>query len=44
MIAMPGKIAWLMASLINATPRSTKKMPGNTQATATKQAIIRISN
>ncbi len=36
---IPNKIAWLMASLINAIRRNTKNTPGRAQATATTAAI-----
>ena len=42
-ITIPGKIEWLMASLIIAIFLKTKKVPGIAQATATKLAISCIS-
>ena len=42
-ITMPGKIEWLMASLIMAIFLKTKKVPGIAQAIATKLAISCIS-
>ena len=40
---IPGKMEWLMASLIIAILRSTKKVPGIAHAIATKLAINCIS-
>ena len=37
---MPGRIAWLMASLIMAILRSTRNVPGNAHAAATTTTII----
>jgi hypothetical protein len=36
---MPSKTVWLMASLIMAVRRSTRKTPGSAQAAATTMAI-----
>src|SRR5262249_11895717 len=41
---MPGRMAWLMASLIKAMRRSTRKTPGSAQATATSAGIPWISS
>src|SRR5690606_36395224 len=43
-MTIPGRMAWLMASLIMAILRSTKNVPGMAQATATKLAISCISS
>ena len=40
---IPGKIEWLIASLINAILRNTKNTPGIAQAAATRAAISCIS-
>ena len=38
---MPNKMAWLIASLIMATPRNTKNKPGKQHVTAAKIAMVR---
>ena len=37
---IPGKILWLIASLINAMRLSTRNVPGMAQAAATNAAVI----
>jgi hypothetical protein len=43
-MTMPSRTVWLMASLIIAMRRRTRKTPGSAHATATRDAMIRISN